>query len=53
VTETNQNLKQQHQQPFYSHYTDQHALAGIPANNWGGVIVGAKFYSPHALADGH
>jgi len=44
--------QQQQQPPFYGHYTDQLALACFRLKNWGD-FVGAKFYCPHALADGN
>jgi len=37
---------------FYSHYTGQPAFAGPPFKNEED-FVGAKFYCPHALADGN
>ena len=38
--------------PFYSHYTGQPALASIPSYELQD-FAGAKFYCPHALADGN
>jgi len=35
----------------YGHYTGQPALAGTPVKSWS--FAGAKFYCPHALADGN
>jgi len=37
------------QPPFYGHYIGQPALAGTSGED---DFVGAKFYCPHALADG-
>ena len=38
--------------PFYGHYTGQPALAGT--SSWElEAFVGAKFYCPHAFADGN
>jgi len=46
------NKQQQPQPPFYGHYTRRPALAGT--SSWEREdIVGAKFYCPHALADGN
>jgi len=42
---------QQQQPPFYGHYTGQPALAGTSSQELD--FVGAKFYIPHALADGN
>jgi len=38
------------QPPFYGHYIGQPALAGTSGED---DFVGAKFYCPHALADGN
>jgi len=47
---SNFSLNNNQHSPFYGHYTGQPALADIPVKNGG--FVGAKFYCPHALADG-
>jgi len=44
--------QQQQQPPFYSHHTGQPALAGTSSQELED-FVGAKFYWPHALADGN
>ena len=45
-------MTQQQQPLFYCHYTGQPALAGT--SSWElEDFVGAKFYCPHALADGN
>jgi len=38
---------------FYGHYTGQSALAGTSSEELEEDFVGAKFYSPHAVADGN
>jgi len=38
--------------PFYSHYTSQPVLAGTSGYELED-FVGAKFYCPHAIADGN
>jgi len=45
-------MSKQQQQPFYGHYTGQPALAGTYSQELEDFI-GAKFYCPHALADGN
>jgi len=49
-TPTRNNRQQQ--PTFYGHYTGQPALAGT-ASKQPEDFVGAKFYGPHALADGN
>jgi len=43
---------QNQQPPFYGHYAGQSALAGISSKELED-FVHAKFYCPHALADGN
>jgi len=38
--------------PFYGYYTGQPALASTPSKELE-YFIGAKFYCPHALADGN
>jgi len=45
-------FKQQQQQPFCGYYTGQHALADTSCKELQN-FVGAKFYCPHAIADGN
>jgi len=45
-------MLQLQQPPLHGHYTGQSALAGTSSSElWD--VVGAKFYCPHALADGN
>jgi len=47
------NINPKQQQPLlYGHYTGQPALAGTSSYEVED-FVGAKFYCPHALADGN
>jgi len=39
------------QPPFYGHYTDKPAFAGMSSYELED-FVGAEFYCPHAIADG-
>jgi len=47
-----QTTPQQQQPPFYGHYTGQPVLASTSSQELED-FVGAKFYCPHALADGN
>jgi len=50
--QTDTQRRTQQQPPFYSHYTGQPVLAGTSRLELEDS-VGAKFYCPHALAEGH
>ena len=52
LTERFSRVKEQQPPPFCGHYTGQPALAGTSSYELED-FVGAKFYCPHALADGN